>query len=256
MPAEPPDSRAMMMRVFCMILAMLTAPFARAETLVFAAASLKEPLDELADAFGDVTVSYGGSSTLARQVSFGAPADLVLLANVDWMDVLQADGFVQSGTVSDFASNALVLIGPAEAGDVLLHSDGIALALGDGRLAIGLTEAVPAGIYGKAALEHLNLWEHLSGRLAEVDNVRSAMALVARKQAPLGIVYATDARASDDVRVVARFPTEAHPPIRYVGALRGGADAQAAAFWAFVKGSDGQVVLQDSGFLPPQQGIK
>ncbi len=246
----------MMSRVVCLILDLLTAPVLRAETLVFAAASLKEPLDELADAFGDVTVSYGGSSTLARQVSFGAPADLVLLANVDWMDVLRDDGFVQPGTVADFASNALVLIGPAEAGDVLLHGYGMASALGDGRLAIGLTEAVPAGIYAKAALVNLNLWEPLSWRLAEVDNVRAAMALVARKQAPLGIVYATDARVSDDVRVVARFPAEAHPPIRYVGALTVQADAQAAAFWDFVKGPDGQAVLQDAGFLPPQQGVK
>ncbi len=246
----------MMTRVFCMMLAMLAAPVLRAETLVFAAASLKEPLDELAEAYGDVAVSYGGSSTLARQVSFGAPADLVLLANADWMAVLQDDGFVAADSVADFASNALVVIGPADAGDVPLHGDGMASALGDGRLAIGLTEAVPAGIYGKAALIHLNLWEPMSSRLAEVDNVRSAMALVARRQAPLGIVYATDARVSNDVRVVARFPAEAHPPIRYVGALTVQADAQAAAFWDFVKGPDGQAVLQDAGFLPLQQAIK
>ena len=241
----------MMIRAILFSVALVASPAAHADVVVFAAASLKEPLDELAAAFGDTVVSYSGSATVARQVSFGAPADVVILANTDWMDVLAADGFVDVDSQADIASNALVLIGPAEAGDVLLHGYGLASALGDGRLAVGLTEAVPAGIYAKAALINLNLWEPLSWRLAEVDNVRSAMNLVARKQTPLGIVYATDARVSQDVRVVAQFPQDAHPPIRYIGAVTPDADARAAAFWGFVAGEDGRAVFAEFGFLPP-----
>lgn len=243
----------MTIRTFMMMMILLTllAPAARADVVVFAAASLKEPLDALTAEHENVVVSYGGSGTLARQVGLGAPVDIVLLANAEWMDILVQGDHVRADTVADIASNRLVLIGPADAGDVLLHGYGMASALGDGRIAVGLTEAVPAGIYAKAALMNLNLWEPLSWRLAEVDNVRAAMALVARGQAPLGIVYETDARVSDAVRVVARFPADAHPPIRYIGALTTEAGDDAAAFWSVITGAEGQAAFAKAGFLPP-----
>ncbi|MGJ8623947.1 MAG: molybdate ABC transporter substrate-binding protein [Yoonia sp.] len=225
---------------------------ARADTLVFAAASLKEPLDQIAKEFGDVVVSYGGSGTLARQISLGAPADVVLLANAAWMDVLADQGAVDQGSIADFASNRLVLAGQEGAKPVALTPDSFAAALGDGRLAIGLTKAVPAGIYGKAALQSAGLWDIAEGRLAEVDNVRAAVALVARGQTPLGVVYATDLRVSEDVGEVASFPPDSHPPIRYVGAMVDAESADGAAFWAYLRSAQGQAILAGSGFLPPQ----
>lgn len=229
---------------------MFVASAARAEVLVFAAASLKEPLDQMAADFDDVVVSYGGSGTLARQVSFGAPADIVLLANVDWMDVLIAGSHVQAQSVRDFASNRLVVIGPQGTEPLILTQQAVGAALGSGRIAVGLTKAVPAGIYAQAALQSLGLWAVVSERLAEVDNVRAALALVIRGQAPLGIVYRTDARISDAITEVAVFPTDSHPPIRYVAALTKDAGADAATFLDYVLSDEGQSILAASGFLP------
>ncbi len=235
---------------------LLAAPVARAEVLVFAAASLKEPLDRMAASFDDVVISYGGSGTLARQVGLGAPADVVLLANVDWMDVLVQGGSVNPDTLADFASNRLVMIGQAGAQAVPLEPAALQAALGNGRLALGLTASVPAGIYAKAALQSTGLWEGIQTQLAEVDNVRSALALVIRGQTPLGIVYQSDVRISDAVTTVATFPTESHPPIRYVGGLTQGADSAAAAFFEFVLGAQGQAIMAEAGFLPPVEPLR
>ncbi len=240
--------RALLLAFICM----LAAPTARAEVLVFAAASLKEPLDQIAAQFEGVVVSYSGSGTLARQVSLGAPADIILLANTQWMDVLVDAGHVQAVSVVDFASNRLVLIAPEGTKTVELSAPALDAALGEGWLAVGLTEAVPAGIYAKAALQNLGLWETVEGRLAEVDNVRAALVLVARGQAPLGIVYRSDTRISDAVGEVAVFPTDSHPPIRYLGALTNQADDEAQAVLDYLTGAEGQAVLAASGFLPPQ----
>ncbi|PXW72669.1 molybdate transport system substrate-binding protein [Loktanella sp. PT4BL] len=229
----------------------LSAAAARAEVLIFAAASLKEPVDLIAAQFDDVVVSYGGSGTMARQVSFGAPADIVLLANTDWMDVLVAGDHVQAESVFDFASNRLVMIGPEGAGPVPLTSEAILDALEAGRMAVGLTQAVPAGIYAKAALQSLGLWEDLEDKLAEVDNVRAALALVARGQAPLGIVYQSDTRITRDVAQVALFPADSHPPIRYVGALTNDADTAAQDVLTYLRGPEGQAILAEAGLLPP-----
>jgi len=231
------------------LLCLLAAPSARAEVLVFAAASLKGPLDRIAADFGDVVVSYGGSGTMARQVSLGAPADVVLLANVAWMDVLVTGGHVRPETARDFASNRLVMVAAAGAADVALDGPDLLDRLGGGRLAIGLTEAVPAGIYAKEALESLDLWDVLEPHLAQVDNVRAALALVARGQAPLGIVYRTDVRVSTDVTEVAVFPSDAHTAIRYQGGLTGNAK-DAERFWEYVQGPAGQAILAEAGFLP------
>ncbi|MEJ8563128.1 molybdate ABC transporter substrate-binding protein [Yoonia sp. GPGPB17] len=239
--------RALLLGLICT----LAAPVARAEVLIFAAASLKEPLDQIAARFDNVVVSYGGSGTLARQVTLGAPADIILLANTAWMDVLVEGGHVQPKTAADFASNRLVLVGPQGAAPIALTSDALGAALGEGRLAVGLTEAVPAGIYTKAALQHLGLWATAKNKLAEVDNVRAALALVARGQTPLGVVYQTDTGISDAVTTVAVFPGESHPPIRYTGALTDGADDAAKAVLAYLVSGEGQSFLAASGFLPP-----
>jgi molybdate transport system substrate-binding protein len=226
----------------------------RAEVVVFAAASLKEPLDQIAEAFGGVVVSYGGSGTVARQVGLGAPADVVLLAHADWMSVLSEAGDVQAASIVDFASNRLVVVGPADAAAIALDEASILRALGSGRVAVGLTDAVPAGIYAKAALQSEGLWDAFSDRLAEVDNVRAALALVARGQAPLGIVYQSDVRVSQGVKELAIFPTDAHPPIRYVGAITTQAtDPAAEAFLAYLLGDAGQAALAGAGFLPPTE---
>ena len=145
--------RALLLGLICT----LAAPAARAEVLIFAAASLKEPLDRIAAKFDDVTVSYGGSGTLARQISLGAPADIVLLANSVWMETLVEGADVAPATVLDFASNALVLVGAKDSEDIPLRSGALQNAIGEGRLAIGLSQAVPAGIYGKSALTSLGL---------------------------------------------------------------------------------------------------
>lgn len=231
-----------MKKVISFCVALCAGPVFAEPVVVFAAASLKEPVDALAAAIGDVVVSYGGSGTLARQVQNGAPADVILLANADWMDVLP-----RARDVADFASNALVLIGPAGGEDVALAD--LPVALGDGRLAMGNTSAVPAGIYGREALESAGLWEALRDRLAEVDNVRAALVLVARGETPFGVVYATDARATDAVQVVAAFPADSHAPIRYVGAVLT-EDARAQAFWDAVRGAQGREILAGFGYLP------
>ncbi len=240
------------MRILALILAFAFAPMAaRADILVFAAASLKEPLDRIAAEVGGVTVSYAGSGTLAQQVLRGAPADVVVLANDAWMAVLDESGAVNRASMTDIASNRLVMIGAAGSAPLDLTIDAIAARRGDGRIATGLTGAVPAGIYAKQALQSLGLWDDLSPHLAEVDSVRSALTLVARGQTPLGIVYRTDVRISPDVAEVALFPETSHLPIRYTAALTTDAEPTADVFLAYLMGEDGQSVLAEAGFLPP-----
>lgn len=191
---------------------------------VFAAASLKESLDEAAAAFGkasgqQVRVSYAGSSALARQIEQGAPADLFFSADLDWMDYLQQRGLIDAGSRRNLLGNSLVLVAPAS-GDTrpLRLGPGTDLLprLGrNGRLALALTASVPAGKYAKAAFTSLGMWPALAPRVAEAENVRAALMLVARGEAPLGVVYASDAQAEPAVRVVAAFPAGSHPPVVY-----------------------------------------
>jgi len=224
---------------------LLVTPAVADPVVVFAAASLKEPLDMLA-ATGDVVVSYGGSGALARQVSLGAPADIILLANDAWMQNLVTAGIVTD--VADFASNALVLIGPPDAPDIDIGA--LPSLLADSKLAMGFFNAVPAGIYGRAAFENLGVWDAIAPNVVAVDNVRAALALVARKEAAFGVTYATDARATRDVRIVANFDPADHPVIRYTGA-RVSDNPDALAFWALLRGPQGQAALAGFGFLPP-----
>jgi len=187
---------------------------------IFAAASLQGPLDTIAETWGAETrISYAGSGTLARQISLGAPADVAILANPQWMDWLAQKGLLHS-PVRDITSNRLVVIGPIGA-EPLEGDIGTALAIRLGtsaRLAMGQHRSVPAGIYAAAWLKKIGAWSNLRTRLAETDSVRTALALVTRAEVPLGIVYASDAQTSKAVKVVFDVPPTAHPPIRYPAA--------------------------------------
>ena len=213
--------------------------------VVFSAASLKDPIDALAAEFDDLVVSYGGSGALARQVLQGAPADVVLLANDAWMQELVAVDMVSQ--VADFASGSLVVIGGNDVADIALADLGAVLMAE--KFAIGFTQAVPAGIYGKAALDSLNIWDDVRPNAIEVDNVRAVLALVARGEVEFGITYATDALASDAVRAVTGFDASLHPPIRYTGGVVT-ENTKAREFWTALQGAQGQAALADAGFLP------
>lgn len=196
-----------------------------ADVTVFAAASLKNALDAVTAEYRQETgkrivVSYAASSALARQIEQGAPADLFISADLDWMDELQRKGLIRPETRRNLLGNRIVLVAPADgAQPVDLRPGALTAALSQGRLAIASVASVPAGKYGKAALEKLGLWGEVAGRLAEAENVRAALVFVARGEAPLGLVYETDAKADPTVEVVARFPESSHPPIVYPAAV-------------------------------------
>ena len=223
---------------------------------VFAAASLKEALDDAAAAYRKQTgvpvrVSYAASSALARQIEQGAPADVFFSADLEWMDYLQQRNRLDVATRRSLLGNRLVLIAPkASRAQVDLKRPATLLAaLGDGRLAVGQTRTVPAGKYAKASLESLSLWNGVRPRLAESESVRAALMLVARGATPLGIVYASDAKAEPGVRVVATFPEDSHPPIVYpVAALRGARAAQAARFVQWLASPAAHSLLTKRGF--------
>lgn len=223
---------------------------------VFAAASLKEALDEAAAAYRKQTgvpvrVSYAASSALARQIEQGAPADVFFSADLEWMDYLQQRNRLDVATRRSLLGNRLVLIAPrASKAQVDLKRPATLLAaLGDGRLAVGQTRTVPAGKYAKASLESLSLWNGVRPRLAESESVRAALMLVARGETPLGIVYASDAKAEPGVRVVATFPEDSHPPIVYpVAALRGARAAQAARFVQWLASPAADALFTKRGF--------
>ena len=223
---------------------------------VFAAASLKEALDEAAAAYRKQTgvpvrVSYAASSALARQIEQGAPADVFFSADLEWMDYLQKRNRLDVATRRSLLGNRLVLIAPrASKAQVDLRRPATLLAaLGDGRLAVGQTRTVPAGKYAKASLESLSLWNGVRPRLAESESVRAALMLVARGETPLGIVYASDAKAEPGVRVVATFPEDSHPPIVYpVAALRGARAAQATRFVQWLASPAADALFTKRGF--------
>ncbi len=224
--------------------------------LVFAAASLTDVLDEIAATFTSRThvridSSYDSSSILARQIAAGAPAEVFVSADTDWMDYLAQRHLLRPGSRRDIVSNRLVLIAPADSSLRLSIAPGFALAtaLGvDGRLSVGDPDAVPAGRYAKAALETLGVWDGVKMRLVRAENVRAALAYVARAEAPLGIVYRTDALAERRVRIVGEFPADSHPPIRYPVALTTRAGPRAAQFEQFVAGPLAAAIFRRYGF--------
>ncbi len=249
-----------------MLFGLFAAPAAQAQTragatvTVFAAASLKEVLDELAQGFQKqgrgnvavaVVVAYAASSALARQIEKGAPADVFISADLDWMDYLDKQKLLRTGSRINLVFNRLVLIAPAGSTAALAIAPNFPLAavLGDGRLAMADPASVPAGKYARAALESLGVWQAVATKTARSENVRAALALVARGEAPFGIVYHTDAMAERKVRVVGEFAPSLHPPIVYPAAVP--ADSRsphAAAFLTFLQSADARVVWRKFGF--------
>jgi molybdate transport system substrate-binding protein len=242
----------------------LLAAFGRvaaAETVtVFAAASLKEALDENVRVHkpgtGDrIVVSYAASSALAKQIENGAPADLFISADLEWMDYLAARKLIDARSRSNLLSNRLVLIAPAGSSvklDVAPNFP-LAAALGSGRLSIADPEHVPAGKYARSALESLGVWGSVAGRTARAENVRAALVLVSRGEAPLGIVYRTDALADGRVRTVAEFPESSHPPIVYPAALIASTKSLAARdFLEYLKSQAARALWTKHGFALTQ----
>lgn len=243
--------------VLLLIIIAVAPTSARAKgPLVLAAASLQESLGAAADAWSAMghdrpVLSFAGSSALARQIAAGAPADLFLSADQDWMNVIAAQGLLRRGTQTTFLTNRLVLVAPAGTGRRIIIGRGFPLgrALGKGRLAMANPDSVPAGKYGKAALMALGVWPSVARRIAAAENVRAALAMVERRQAPYGIVYATDARAAPAVRIAGVFPATSHPPITYpLSILARSTHPDADGFRRFLLSARGKAVFRRYGF--------
>lgn len=225
---------------------------------VLAASSLTNALDELGAAWtrqggAPVRFSYAASSTLARQLEAGAQADLFASADEEWMDYAQQRRLIEPASRVNLLGNRLVLVAPADS-PLTLHIAprfALAAALGDGRLSTGDPDSVPAGKYARAALTTLQVWDSVATRIVRAENVRSALAFVDRGEAPLGIVYASDALVDQAVRVVDTFPASSHPPIVYPVALTVGASRDAAKFLAYLKSPAAQAVFRRYGFSAP-----
>jgi molybdate transport system substrate-binding protein len=230
---------------------------AQSEVVVFAAASLKNALDEIAAAWATDTgkpapkISYAASSALAKQIEQAAPADLFISADLDWMDYLAGKTLIKADTRFNLLGNKIVLIAPKDSklATVSLKGPDLAKALAGGRLSMANVDAVPVGKYGKAALEKLGAWNDVKDHLAQAENVRAALLLVARGEAPLGIVYSTDAAAEPKVRIVASFPEDSHPPIIYPAALtKDSKNADAKAFLDFLRSAKARATFEKQGF--------
>ncbi|MDC7788880.1 molybdate ABC transporter substrate-binding protein [Rhodoplanes sp. TEM] len=242
------------------VVAWSTAMPARAQesapVTVFAAASLTNVLNDIGKAFTaetkiPVRFSYAASSTLARQMEQGAPADLFASADLAWMDWSQERKLIDPKTRVSLLGNRLVVVAPADGkiAKVDLTRDGLKAALGDGRLATGAVASVPVGKYAKTALETLGLWGEVEPKLAQAESVRAALVLVARGEASLGIVYETDAKAEPRVKVVAVFPADSHPAVVYPFALTAVAKGDAPArFLAFLSQPAARAVFEAGGF--------
>jgi molybdate transport system substrate-binding protein len=229
----------------------VAAAAARAESsslVVFAAASLKTALDEIAAVWAKETgkpmprLAYAASSALARQLEQGAPADLFFSADLDWMDYAASKGLIRGDIRMNLLGNKIVLIAPKD-------SDATLATLGNGKLSMANVGAVPAGRYGKAALQKLGAWDAVKDKVVQAENVRAALVLVARGEAALGIVYATDAAAEPSVKVVSVFPDDSHPPIIYPAAVTANArSTDAEAFLDMLRSTKARAVFEKQGF--------
>jgi molybdate transport system substrate-binding protein len=246
--------------VLCMLVLAASFGYAADESrpvLVFAASSLTDVLDELGRAFTaqtriPVKSSYAASSVLAKQIEAGAPVQVFFSADTDWVDYAERRKLLEPGTRHAVVANRLVLIAPADSAvrlKIAPHFD-LAGALNGGKLATGDPDSVPVGRYARAALEKLGVWNQVAGRLVPAENVRAALAFVARGEAQLGIVYETDAKAENRVKVVDVFPANSYPPITYPIALTAGAGADAARFVAFLSSREGSEIFRKYGFQP------
>jgi molybdate transport system substrate-binding protein len=244
----------------CALLGLLLSavqPLAAQEAItVFAAASMKNALDDANAAFTKasgvkVTASYAASSALAKQIEQGAPADIFLSADLQWMDYVAERKLIKPDTRVNLLGNKLVLIAAADSKlDRVEIKDGFDLArlAGDGRIAVADVRAVPAGLYAKAALEKLGAWKAAEPKLAMAENVRATLAFVARGETPVGIVYETDAKVEPKVKIAGRFPDGSHPPIVYPVAETATAKAAAERYLAFLRSGDAKTIFEKYGF--------
>jgi len=232
------------------------------DLVVFAAASLKNALDAInsqwqKEAGKSAKISYAASSALAKQIEQGAPAQMFISADIPWMDYLEKKDLIKKDTRSNLLGNRIVLIAPKDRASPVDIKPGFDLAklLGAGRLAVANVQAVPAGRYAKAALEKLGAWASVSEKLAQAENVRAALLLVSRAEAPYGIVYQTDAAADVNVKIVGVFPDNTHPPIIYPIALTAtAANPDAAAFLAYVRSPKAKPLFEAQGFIVLNSG--
>lgn len=232
-----------------------TAAFAE-DVVVFAAASLKNALDEITTNWNSetgktATVSYAASSALAKQIAEGAPADIFISADLAWMDDVAGKSLIRPETRSNLLGNRIVLVAPADSDVALDIGAGMDLAgaLNGGKLAMGDPASVPAGKYGQAALESLGVWDSVSASVAPAENVRAALALVSQGEAPLGIVYQTDAAADPGVKIVGTFPEDSHPPIIYpVALIAESSNADAAALLDYLHSDAAKASFEKQGF--------
>lgn len=231
---------------------------AQNEVVVFAAASTTNAITEISDLFaarglGHITTSFASSSTLAKQIANGAPADIFLSANKKWMDFLEKKGAIEKASRFDLLGNRIVLIAPLQsqiqAFEVNKDLDLAAFLGSQGRLSMGDPGHVPAGMYGRQAMENLKLWDQVKDRLAPMKDVRAALVMVERGETPLGQVYATDAAISKKVRIVATFPLKSHPPIVYpVAAVARQESGAASDFLNFLKTQEARAIFEKYGF--------
>jgi molybdate transport system substrate-binding protein len=226
------------------------------DVVVFAAASMKNALDAINAAWQKesgkkAAISYASSSALAKQIESGAPAQVFISADLDWMDYVEKKNLIKADTRSNLLGNRIVLIAPKDKAQKVDIKPGFDLAkvLGDGRLAMGNVDAVPAGKYGKAALEKLGVWDKVANKVAQSENVRAALLLVSRGEAAAGIVYQTDAAADPNVTIIGTFPEDTHPPIIYPAALTADAKSpDAAAFLNYMKSAKAKPLFEAQGF--------
>jgi molybdate transport system substrate-binding protein len=225
------------------------------DVVVFAAASLKNALDAINAQWQKETgksakISYAASSALAKQMEQGAPAQMFISADLDWMDYVEKKDLIKPGSRSNLLGNRIVLIAPKDKAQPVDIKPGFDLAkvLGDGRLSMANVDSVPAGKYGKAALEKLGVWASVSNKLAQAENVRAALLLVSRGEAPAGIVYQTDAASDSSVKIIGTFPEDTHPPIIYPIALTANASPDAAAFLAYIRSDKAKPLFEAQGF--------
>ena len=258
-----PAWRTLLLTIFAGFLAACGSPEPRGP-VVLAAASLQEVMEEIADSWqaeghARPVLSFAGTPSLARQVENGAPADLVIAADTQWIDYLDRSGLLQTATIGDIAGNRLVVVtgrvpGASQAGASAADLE-VLLAQPGARLAVGEPQSVPAGRYAEQALTNLGLWQAVQGRIVPTDNVRTALALAARGEAQFAVVYASDAAASPDVLVVARLPDASHAPVRYRAAVVDAATHQdALAFRAYLAGETSQQAFLRHGFSLVSKG--
>jgi molybdate transport system substrate-binding protein len=236
---------------------MSTTSFAADKLNVFAAASLKNALDAVsvswkADTSKEATLTYAASNALAKQIEAGAPADVFVSADLTWMKYLSDRGLIAKGSNIQLLGNEIVLVAPKDSKIDLKIENGFKLtdAVGTGKLAMANVESVPAGKYGKVALEKLGVWASVEGKVAQAENVRAALKLVDLGEAPLGIVYATDAKVDAAVKVVGTFPADSHAPIIYpAGIVAASKNSDAAKFLKYLQSDKAKAIFEGQGFV-------